>query len=59
MNEIFNVRTTKLKDGTYIARAYVGDEPAYIGAVKYGDTPDEAKKKLEDLIISKGKRIAP
>ena len=58
MNEIFNVRTFPLKDGTYIARAYVGDDPAYIGAIKYGDAPEEAKKKLEDLIISKGKRIA-
>jgi len=46
MNEIFNVRTFPLKDGTYIARAYVGDDPAYIGAIKYGDTPEEAKKKL-------------
>ena len=58
MNEIFNVRTFQLQDGTYIARAYVGDAPAYIGTIKYGDTPEEAKKKLEDLIISRGKRIA-
>ena len=58
MNHIYNVKTFQLKQGNYIARAYVGDEPAIIGAVKYGDTAEEAKGKLEYLLKSKGKLVA-